>query len=73
MDEAKKKRLEKRGWKTGSVADFLELSVEETCLVELKLSARRVQPKAPSPKPRKPQEVTAVSIRDTACNQSRSS
>ncbi len=30
MNEAKHKRLEKAGWKSGSAADFLGLSPEET-------------------------------------------
>ena len=69
MDEAKKKRLEKRGWKTGSVKDFLELSEEEARLVELKLAANQ-KTKATPPKP---QKETTASTRDTAYNQSRSS
>jgi DNA-binding XRE family transcriptional regulator len=38
MDEAKKKRLESKGWKVGTVADFLELTPEETVFVEIKLA-----------------------------------
>ncbi len=37
MKADKRKRLEKRGWKVGTAADFLELSPEETAYVELKL------------------------------------
>jgi hypothetical protein len=37
MDEAKKKRLKEAGWSTGSVAEFLELSPEESALIEIKL------------------------------------
>jgi ribosome-binding protein aMBF1 (putative translation factor) len=38
MDEQKRKRLEKAGWKVGEAADFLELSPEEAEFVELKLA-----------------------------------
>lgn len=37
MDQAKRRRLEAKGWKVGSAADFLELSREESVYVELKL------------------------------------
>jgi DNA-binding XRE family transcriptional regulator len=33
----KRKRLEARGWRVGSAADFLDLSAEEAALVELRL------------------------------------
>lgn len=38
MDKRKKARLAKRGWKTGSVAKFLDLSAEEVAYVEMKLA-----------------------------------
>jgi DNA-binding XRE family transcriptional regulator len=38
MDVAKKERLEGKGWKIGSVSEFLELSPEESILVEIKLA-----------------------------------
>jgi hypothetical protein len=38
MDQAKRKRLEEKGWKVGTVADFLELTPEETPLIEIKLA-----------------------------------
>lgn len=38
MDKRKKAKLAKRGWKAGSVADFLELSAEESAYVEMKLA-----------------------------------
>lgn len=38
MDAAKKERLERSGWKVGSVSEFLELSPEESTLVEIKLA-----------------------------------
>ena len=41
MDKAKRKRLEAKGWKVGSTADFLGLTAEETALIEIKLSLAR--------------------------------
>lgn len=38
MDEAKKKRLEDQGWKIGSTSEFLELSPEESILIDIKLA-----------------------------------
>ncbi|MBD1812992.1 helix-turn-helix transcriptional regulator [Microcoleus vaginatus DQ-U2] len=38
MDEAKKKRLEDKGWKIGSTSEFLELSPEESILIDIKLA-----------------------------------
>lgn len=38
MKIAKKKRLEGKGWKVGTVREFLNLSPEETAYVELKLT-----------------------------------
>ena len=37
MDKRKQRRLEARGWRVGSVSDFLGLSPEEAALVEMKL------------------------------------
>ena len=37
MEKAKKKRLEKAGWKVGTVGQFLGLSKEEAAFVEVKL------------------------------------
>ena len=37
MRESKKKRLEKKGWKIGSVEEFLGLSDEESQYIQLKL------------------------------------
>jgi ribosome-binding protein aMBF1 (putative translation factor) len=37
MNKAVKKRLERRGWKIGSAADFAGLRREEEALVEVKL------------------------------------
>ena len=41
MDAKKRKRLEAAGWKTGTAADFLELSAEEAALVETRLAVSR--------------------------------
>jgi ribosome-binding protein aMBF1 (putative translation factor) len=38
MDKATRKRLERDGWKIGSVADFLQLTPEEVEYIELKRS-----------------------------------
>ncbi|MBT8079598.1 MAG: helix-turn-helix domain-containing protein [Gammaproteobacteria bacterium] len=38
MDKRKKERLAKKGWKAGSVAEFLDLSAEETAYIEMKLA-----------------------------------
>ena len=37
MREAKKRRLEAKGWKVGGVDEFLQLSPEEAAYIELKL------------------------------------
>lgn len=41
MDQAKRERLESKGWTIGTVANFLELTPEETVLVEMKLALSR--------------------------------
>ena len=38
MDKHKKDKLAKKGWKTGSVAEFLDLSDEESAYIEMKLA-----------------------------------
>jgi DNA-binding XRE family transcriptional regulator len=38
MDQAKKARLEKDGWRFGEVADFLELTPEQAAYIELKVA-----------------------------------
>lgn len=38
MDEAKKQRLEAKGWKVGSVEEFLGLTPAEAAYIELKLT-----------------------------------
>jgi len=38
MEKAKKKRLEKKGWRIGSAAEFLDLTPEESRYIELKLA-----------------------------------
>jgi predicted XRE-type DNA-binding protein len=37
MRDTKKKRLEKKGWKVGDAADFLDLSPEESAYIDMKL------------------------------------
>jgi predicted XRE-type DNA-binding protein len=37
MRKAKQDRLEKKGWKVGSVDEFLDLSPEESAYIEVKL------------------------------------
>lgn len=37
MRESKRKRLEAKGWRVGSAAEFLNLSPEEAAYVELKI------------------------------------
>jgi DNA-binding XRE family transcriptional regulator len=37
MNESKKKRLVDKGWKIGSVEEFLQLSADEAAYVELRL------------------------------------
>ena len=37
MRKTKKERLEKKGWKVGTVEEFLELSAEESAYIEMKL------------------------------------
>jgi DNA-binding XRE family transcriptional regulator len=41
MKTEKRARLEKKGWKVGDAADFLELSKEEAAFVELKRALAR--------------------------------
>ena len=41
MKNEKRSRLERKGWKVGDAADFLELSKEEAAFVELKLALAR--------------------------------
>ncbi len=36
MDKAKQKRLEAAGWKVGTVQDFLDLSPEESLLIDIR-------------------------------------
>ena len=44
MKKAKHERLEAKGWKVGTVAEFLGLTPEESALIEIKLAlARRLR------------------------------
>jgi len=38
MKSTKKKQLETKGWKVGTVAEFLQLSPEESAYIEMKLA-----------------------------------
>jgi predicted XRE-type DNA-binding protein len=38
MELTKKQKLEAAGWKVGTVEDFLELSPEESAIIEIRLS-----------------------------------
>ena len=38
MDQTKRERLESKGWRVGTVSDFLELTPEEAIFVEIKLA-----------------------------------
>ena len=38
MDKRKKEKLAKKGWQTGTVAEFLDLSAEESAYIEMKLA-----------------------------------
>ena len=38
MRQAKRKKLEAKGWKVGTTADFLELTPEEDAFIEMKMS-----------------------------------
>lgn len=38
MNKYKKERLKAKGWKIGSVEEFLELTPEEKALIEIKLT-----------------------------------
>jgi DNA-binding XRE family transcriptional regulator len=41
MDRAKRERLEAKGWRVGTISEFLELTPEETILIEIKLALSR--------------------------------
>ena len=38
MDKRKKEKLKKKAWKVGTVAEFLDLSAEESAYIEMKLA-----------------------------------
>lgn len=38
MELSKRERLEAKGWKVGTVPEFLQLTSEEAALVEIKLA-----------------------------------
>ena len=41
MEESKRQHLEKKGWKVGTVSEFLDLTPEETAVMEIKLALSR--------------------------------
>jgi DNA-binding XRE family transcriptional regulator len=41
MNKAKRERLEAQGWKVGTVVEFLNLTPEESALIEIKLALSR--------------------------------
>ena len=41
MNEAKRKMLEKKGWKVGTAGEFLRLSPTESRTIELKFALRK--------------------------------
>jgi DNA-binding XRE family transcriptional regulator len=41
MEEAKRARLEAKGWKVGTVAEFLDLTPEEATVIEMRLNLSR--------------------------------
>jgi DNA-binding XRE family transcriptional regulator len=41
MDREKQQRLEAKGWKIGNTGDFLDLSPEESAIVEMRLALSR--------------------------------
>ncbi len=41
MEDAKRKSLEEKGWKVGTVSEFLDLTPEEAVLIEIKLALSR--------------------------------
>lgn len=56
MDKAKREKLEANGWKVGTVAEFLELTPEETALIEIKLALSR------SLRQRRQEQMTQVEL-----------
>ena len=67
MDQLKKERLEARGWKVGTVSEFLELMPEENALIGIKLALSQ------SLKARRQKVITQVELAEkiqlvsTAC------
>lgn len=41
MDQRKRRKIERAGWRVGSPAEFLQLSPEEALLVEIRLNLSR--------------------------------
>jgi len=58
MDEDKRRSLEAKGWKVGTVSEFLALTPQETTLVEIKLALSRYL------KERRQQSMTQAELAD---------
>ena len=56
MERNKRKKLEAKGWKLGTVAEFLGLTPEEAALVEIKLALSR------SLRARRQEQMTQVQL-----------
>lgn len=41
MKETKREKLEEKGWKVGTISEFLDFTQEETTLIEIKLALSR--------------------------------
>ena len=62
MEKTKKERLEAKGWKIGTVSDFLELTPEENVLIEIKLAlSRRL-------KERRQERMTQAELAEKICS-----
>ena len=60
MDKEKRKRLESKGWKFGTPADFLGLSPDESAFVEVKLALSKCLRESRLKKKLSQQEVARV-------------
>ena len=60
MDKEKRKRLESKGWKFGTPADFLGLSPDESAFVEVKLALSKCLRETRLKKKLSQQEVARV-------------
>lgn len=58
MEESKQKKLQEKGWKVGTVSEFLDLTPEESTLIEIKLALSRYL------KERRQQSMTQTELAD---------